>query len=35
MMRSVHACLIHNTFLTPPKIKIELEIGEHAISSCK
>jgi hypothetical protein len=32
LMRSVHACLIHNTLLTPPEIKIELEIGEHATS---
>ena len=30
--RQVHACLIHNTLLTPPEIKIELEIGEHATS---
>ncbi len=28
LMRSVHACLIHNTLLTPPEVKIELEIGE-------
>ncbi len=26
MMRSIHACLIHNTLLSPPEIKIELEI---------
>ena len=32
LMRSVHSCLIHNTLLTPPEIKIELEIGEHATS---
>jgi uncharacterized OsmC-like protein len=32
LMRSVHACLIHNTLLSPPEIKIELEIGEHATS---
>jgi uncharacterized OsmC-like protein len=32
LMRSVHACLIHNTLLTPPEIKIELEIAEHAAS---
>jgi hypothetical protein len=31
-MRSVHACLIHNTLLTPPEIKIELEICELATS---
>ena len=24
LMRSVHHCLVHNTFLTPPKIAIEL-----------
>jgi uncharacterized OsmC-like protein len=24
LMRSVHACLIHNTLLSPPEIKIEL-----------
>ncbi len=28
MMRSIHACLIHNTLLTPPEIKIELETAE-------
>jgi len=33
LMRSVHACLIHNTLLTPPEIKIELEIGEHSTSN--
>ena len=32
LMRSVHACLIHNTLLTPPEIKIELEICELATS---
>ena len=26
MMRSVHNCLIHNTLLSPPEIKIELAI---------
>jgi uncharacterized OsmC-like protein len=30
MMRSIHACLIHNTLLTPPAIKIELEAVEAA-----
>src|ERR1017187_3781345 len=34
LMRSVHACLIHNTLLTPPEIKIELEIGNLAASHC-
>ena len=24
MMRSVHSCLVHNTLLAPPKIKIEI-----------
>jgi uncharacterized OsmC-like protein len=28
LMRSVHHCLVHNTFLTPPEIKIELAIAE-------
>ena len=32
LMRSVHHCLVHNTLLTPPEIKIELEIGELAAS---
>jgi hypothetical protein len=27
-MRSVHHCLVHNTLLTPPEIKIELAIAE-------
>ena len=27
MMRSVHHCLIHNTLLSPPEIKIELAIA--------
>lgn len=26
MMRSVHHCLVHNTLLNPPEIKIELDI---------
>jgi uncharacterized OsmC-like protein len=26
LMRSVHHCLVHNTLLTPPEIKIELAI---------
>ena len=32
LMRSVHACLIHNTLLTPPEIKIELAIAEPAMA---
>ena len=28
LMRSVHHCLVHNTLLTPPEIKIELAIPE-------
>jgi hypothetical protein len=24
LMRSVHHCLVHNTLLSPPEIKIEL-----------
>jgi uncharacterized OsmC-like protein len=28
LMRSVHTCLIHNTLLSPPEIKIELAIAE-------
>ena len=27
-MRSVHHCLVHNTLLAPPEIKIELAVGE-------
>ena len=30
MMRSVQACLIHNTLMTPPQIAIELHVPEHA-----
>ena len=26
LMRSVHACLIHNTLLSPPQVHIELEV---------
>jgi len=26
--RSVHHCLVHNTLLNPPEIKIELTVGE-------
>ena len=28
VMRSVHHCLVHNTLLNPPEIKIELTVGE-------
>lgn len=28
MMRAVHRCLIHNTLMTPPEIRIELHIPE-------
>jgi putative redox protein len=28
LMRSVHHCLVHNTLLTPPEIKIELSVVE-------
>jgi putative redox protein len=27
MMRSVHHCLIHNTLLSPPEIRIEIGVG--------
>ena len=30
LRRSVHCCLIHNTLLSPPEIKIELTIAEVA-----
>ncbi len=30
LMRSVHHCLVHNTLLTPPEIRIELAIAELA-----
>ena len=30
LMRSVHHCLVHNTLLTPPEIRIELAIAEPA-----
>lgn len=29
--RSVHHCLVHNTLLTPPEIKIELAVGKPAL----
>ena len=28
LMRSVHACLIHNTLMSPPEIRIELQVDE-------
>ena len=28
LMRSVHHCLVHNTLLTPPVIKVELAMAE-------
>lgn len=31
MIRSVHHCLIHNTLLNPPEIKIELAVGQAAL----
>jgi uncharacterized OsmC-like protein len=31
LMRSVHHCLIHNTLLTPPEIKIELAMADNAV----
>lgn len=32
LMRSVHSCLIHNTLLAPPEIKIEIAIAEPALA---
>jgi uncharacterized OsmC-like protein len=32
LRRSVHHCLIHNTLLTPPEIKIELKIPAPALA---
>ena len=32
LMRSVHHCLVHNTLLTPPEIKIDLAIAEPAVA---
>jgi hypothetical protein len=26
MMRAVHHCLVHNTLLSPPEIKIEIAV---------
>lgn len=31
LLRSVHHCLIHNTLLAPPEIKIELNAKEMAV----
>ena len=31
LVRSVHHCLIHNTLLAPPEIKIELTIDEASV----
>jgi putative redox protein len=28
LLRSVHHCLVHNTLLSPPDIKIDLAVGE-------
>jgi uncharacterized OsmC-like protein len=33
LRRSVHACLIHNTLLSPPEIKIELAIAQPVLSN--
>jgi uncharacterized OsmC-like protein len=33
LMRSVHHCLVHNTLLAPPEIKIDLTIREAAVNS--
>jgi uncharacterized OsmC-like protein len=31
LMRSVHACLVHNTLLNPPQIEVELAIAEASV----
>ena len=31
LMRSVHHCLVHNTLLAPPEIKIELALGRSVL----
>jgi len=31
LMRSVHHCLIHNTLLAPPEIKIELQVPQPVL----
>jgi putative redox protein len=33
LMRSVHHCLVHNTLLAPPEIKIELAFAKAAAQS--
>ncbi len=33
LMRSVHQCLIHNTLLAPPEIKIELHVSESTATA--
>jgi uncharacterized OsmC-like protein len=33
MMRAVHHCVIHNTLLSSPEIKVELTIGDAALVS--
>ncbi len=32
LRRSVHSCLIHNTLLSPPEIKIELAIAAPSLA---
>ncbi len=32
LTRSVHHCLVHNTLLSPPEIKIELTIAQAAVA---
>jgi uncharacterized OsmC-like protein len=32
LMRSVHHCLVHNTLLTPPEIKIDLAMAEPSVA---
>jgi putative redox protein len=32
LMRSVHHCLVHNTLLAPPEIKIELALGDAVLA---
>ncbi len=32
LTRSVHSCLIHNTLLAPPEIRIELAIPESTLA---
>ena len=35
LTRSVHHCLIHNTLLSPPEIRLELELAEPAPSAAQ